>query len=394
MKLLNIFFSLLIMIPLSIINTGSAKADLPSNAETIFDWAEDAYPQFFPPQSTSTLFIDPWYYRYYPATDVYTGVNTTNEVWVLGDVFGGLVYINTVDAILSTIPSTSTGSHRIKRMIYDLENNGTTDGIREFIYNDQGYLTSENYTYVGDSDVDTDFISFFIDAPSYDSSSNISYDTSNHVVLITSISETGSSESAYEYGIDDLLDQYTEKTFDVNGELKTDLKYGVIYSDSLLVRWEMFLDGSLSQYNDLSYDNSGLGTSNLHNTVGLLEYTYNESGYISRIRNTVPTLSDLEIYSVDFEYDAEAHLISRITQGSDLNYRWDYTYSDDGLQQSWKIDLSSDGSIEAAVTIEWEEGSCEEAFYWVPLAEPNFLLNEDYPYAPGSGFIKNNECKS
>jgi hypothetical protein len=78
--------------------------ELTSNAETIFDWAEDNHPQFFPPPGASTQFFDPWLFRYYPSTDIYAGVNTSGEVWVLGDVFGGLVYISTVEELLATIP--------------------------------------------------------------------------------------------------------------------------------------------------------------------------------------------------------------------------------------------------------------------------------------------------
>jgi hypothetical protein len=82
----------------------SLPIELTSNAETILNWAEDNYPQFFPPPGAITQFFDPWLFRYYPSTDIYAGVNTNSEVWVLGDVFGGLVYISTVEELLATIP--------------------------------------------------------------------------------------------------------------------------------------------------------------------------------------------------------------------------------------------------------------------------------------------------
>ena len=79
------------------------EAVLVPSANTIFDWAENNYPQYFPPPGASTQFFDPWLYRYYPTTNIYVGVNTSSEVWVQGDVFGGLIYINTVEELLAII---------------------------------------------------------------------------------------------------------------------------------------------------------------------------------------------------------------------------------------------------------------------------------------------------
>lgn len=84
---------------------GSIKTTecLSSDVETIFNWAEDNFPRFFPPPGALTQCFEPWLYRYYPSTDIYVGVNISCEVWVLGDVFGGLVYISTVQELLDTI---------------------------------------------------------------------------------------------------------------------------------------------------------------------------------------------------------------------------------------------------------------------------------------------------
>jgi hypothetical protein len=80
------------------------QESLPSHdVETIFNWAEDNFPRFFPPPGALTQSFEPWLYRYYPSTDIYVGVNISCEVWVLGDVFGGLVYISTVQELLDTI---------------------------------------------------------------------------------------------------------------------------------------------------------------------------------------------------------------------------------------------------------------------------------------------------
>lgn len=97
---------MLAALSISVTGITASAADLSSDSETIFDWAEQTFPQFFPPPGSQTLFLDPWLYRYYPSTDIYTGVNTSREVWVAGDVFGGLVYIGTVDELIATITPT------------------------------------------------------------------------------------------------------------------------------------------------------------------------------------------------------------------------------------------------------------------------------------------------
>lgn len=78
------------------------------DANKIFDWAEKTYPELFAPAGVENKTLDPWFYRYYPITDTYAGVNTSNEVWVLGNIFGGLLYIDTVDNLLKEIDSPTT----------------------------------------------------------------------------------------------------------------------------------------------------------------------------------------------------------------------------------------------------------------------------------------------
>ncbi|MCE7914386.1 MAG: hypothetical protein DYH15_06785 [Nitrosomonas sp. PRO4] len=65
-----------------------ALADTSNDAETLFNWAETNFPQFFPTHQ-GTQSIDPWLYRFYPDKQIYIGVNKTdNNVYVLGGSFG------------------------------------------------------------------------------------------------------------------------------------------------------------------------------------------------------------------------------------------------------------------------------------------------------------------
>lgn len=65
-----------------------ALADIVGDTEKILNWAEKAFPEFFPSHQITQTF-DIWRYRYYPETGIYTGVNTLDETgYVMGGVFG------------------------------------------------------------------------------------------------------------------------------------------------------------------------------------------------------------------------------------------------------------------------------------------------------------------
>lgn len=79
-----------------------ALTDPSKEAETIFNWAEQAYPNHFPSHE-ATQAADPWLYRHYQGTDTYVGVNKQdNSVYVLGGTFGAdAKLIDTVPNVLS-----------------------------------------------------------------------------------------------------------------------------------------------------------------------------------------------------------------------------------------------------------------------------------------------------
>ena len=91
-----------LVIYLFILSINIACANLDSDAEIIFNWAESIYPEIFTP-TTATQTIDEWRYRYYSDTDTYAGVNNAGDVAVVGDVFGGFVTVGVVNDFLAII---------------------------------------------------------------------------------------------------------------------------------------------------------------------------------------------------------------------------------------------------------------------------------------------------
>jgi streptogramin lyase len=65
-----------------------AAAARTPDASSFLNWAESAYPAYFPPaQSNKT--VDVWTYRYYPQTDIYLGTNTGGDILGLVGKGGG-----------------------------------------------------------------------------------------------------------------------------------------------------------------------------------------------------------------------------------------------------------------------------------------------------------------
>lgn len=93
--------------------------------ETIFNWAESEYSQYFSPSGQTTLSLDPWSYRYYPDTGTYLGINSSDEVYVLGGPFGQApLPVGVVDDFIALINSHNGGDESDN----DDGNNGGDNG--------------------------------------------------------------------------------------------------------------------------------------------------------------------------------------------------------------------------------------------------------------------------
>lgn len=77
--------SLCIVALFSSINLASATTTT-AEIETVLNWAENSFPEFFPDHQPTQI-SDPWVYRFYPSTGIYTGVSD-NQVFVFGGPWG------------------------------------------------------------------------------------------------------------------------------------------------------------------------------------------------------------------------------------------------------------------------------------------------------------------
>jgi len=56
-----------------------------SDADCLFNWAENSFPQFFAPAGTASATYPPYYFRYYTGTaNALATSSADNHAWVLG----------------------------------------------------------------------------------------------------------------------------------------------------------------------------------------------------------------------------------------------------------------------------------------------------------------------
>lgn len=72
-----------------------------STANNIFNEGEKRYPELFSPIGSETKIYNEWFYRYYEDTNIFIGINTNNEVYLLAD--GYFSYIGTVHDVSSLL---------------------------------------------------------------------------------------------------------------------------------------------------------------------------------------------------------------------------------------------------------------------------------------------------
>ncbi|WP_293006087.1 hypothetical protein [Nitrosomonas sp.] len=110
-----------------------AFADTASNTETLLNWAESNYPQYFPTHET-TQSITPWLFRFYPNSNVYAGVNTNeNGVYVFGGPWGNVnpTYIDSLSNLLLTA------------------NNGKLTNVKSMVLGSQAFVIKTDGTVWG-----------------------------------------------------------------------------------------------------------------------------------------------------------------------------------------------------------------------------------------------------
>lgn len=320
---------------------------------------------------------------------------------------------------------------RISAMNYDFDNNGTAEGRAEITYDDDGFVTSINYTYTDDGTIDTDFRGIFsLDFGDENKTKNYEYDCRGRITSIVEMTATARYDSYYTWNNDDQVTNLRYEYYDAMGALTNTVRFDLTYNAGELTDWseEFEVPGSAPvalAEGDITYD----ATTNLPE---LLSRTQSLGGLVTedssltflssgQIQTITTTRSDDAAYEsgVRFSYAWAGHpgiaagtvregdRFSRIAEPNDPadNYTWGYSYSnsrtidsnmtaDTPLLATQYIDMDPTTQVvfDAAITFEWEEGNCRRNFIWAPRAEPNFIASSNEPYVPGTGYARIDYC--
>jgi len=82
-----------------------SQADNLSNSNRLFDWVETNFSEYFSPAGAETFEINGFLARYYSDTDLYIGT-LGNDVYVYGNIFGGLLYVGQISDFVQTTENT------------------------------------------------------------------------------------------------------------------------------------------------------------------------------------------------------------------------------------------------------------------------------------------------
>ena len=94
--------SILLLVMTATLFSPLIHADRNTDINKLFNLAENAYPQHFSPSPAETQTLDQWAYRYYAGSDTYAGVNTEDQVYVVGGNFGiEPIHVGQLDALLN-----------------------------------------------------------------------------------------------------------------------------------------------------------------------------------------------------------------------------------------------------------------------------------------------------
>lgn len=301
------------------------------------------------------------------------------------------------------------GVQRIRLMHYDFDNNGTPEGRAEASYDSDGFLMSIDYRYRDDGMPDTDFRTFSLGFGAEDRTEDYDYDDEGRIISLAQTTSSSRINNIYTWNDENLITDYTIEIYDSSGGLQNTVRFDLTYESGRLARWneEFELTGSgatpLAE-GEITYDAmTGLPSMLSRETSGGstedTALTFNAGGQIDSIITTSPDIPGFES-SVQFSYADQGNanadagdILERRALPDDPadNYSWVFTY-DGGLLREHLIDMGSDGTHEAVIVSEWEDGTCRQSFIWGPRAEPDFIAEGNEPYIPGTGYARLDYC--
>jgi hypothetical protein len=289
---------------------------------------------------------------------------------------------------------------RVARMRYDYDNNGTFEGLSEFLYDTSGRLTQERYTYIDDGDDDLHIagtLQSYLGREDLDNTTTYTYDADGRVETWVIRDNLNSTSTSYTYDAGDLITRADEVNQNSAGAVLFSAYHELEYSGEQLIKHTQFnsSDSSLLNTYNIDYDSDGYVitnqmTSNLSTHESILSYTYLSSGLTERIDEIAPDASSPSVIAAEYTYNADEQVTRFDLHAADFS--WERLFGDDGKVSEVRVDTSLDGSVDAVVMIEWEQGDCTPVMLWNARAFVYMKADPTSPYLPGTGYWRTGHC--
>jgi len=300
----------------------------------------------------------------------------------------------------------STTASRPARIHYDFDNNGIFEGLREFSYDSSGRVSMERYTYTDDGTTDVDLKTFtlansLVNSDAVPESTDYSYSVDGLLETEVISGPSGRETTNYTYRDDKLVSSVHSVIEDNTGAVTADISTPLTYTDTRLDSFSINIAGQSEPFlrYDFNYGNTGLLDSVIQTMLSgiqvLQNFSWRPDGKIDLITYEFLNSQEGIIQTVDYEYDSAGKLIARttISDDPDEQSRLIFSYDNNNRMTGMEVDLGSDGSVEAKLSMEWESGPCLPVMAWAAGGEPNFKADPNSLYMAGTGYIRIDDCK-
>lgn len=301
-----------------------------------------------------------------------------------------------------TDPPVSTGG-RIGSINYDLDNNGTVDATATILYEDNGFPSDFNYTYIGDGTPDTsDGIIGLRGAEEV--SLTFSGDNGFLSRTIQENKEVGSGVTTgrFEIGVqwtNNLATESRTEIFNSSGGLTNRNITTIAYNGTLVSGWnevqESFAPAAtVNATASVTYDGDNQPTDVNYTVGGAVSFDKALTWEQGRTE-TSETTTTSGTSTITYGYSADGQRLETrtITDGTTTQVHT-FVYDANNRLSEIRYDRDNDGSIDAVETPVWEEGACETVMSWSGFSgEEPLLSTASSPYLNGTGYGLLNFCE-
>ncbi len=302
-----------------------------------------------------------------------------------------------------TDPPASTGG-RIGSINYDLDNNGTVDATATILYEDNGFPSDFNYTYIGDGTPDTsDGITGLRGAEEV----SLTFSIFDDRFLARTIQEnkevgsgitTGRFEIGVQWNTNGLATESRTESYNSSGGQTNRNITTVSYNGTLVSGWnevqESFLPAStVNAIASVTYDGDNQPT-DVNYTVGGVVNIDKALTWNQGRTTTSATTTNSGTDTITYGYTADGlRLETRTIDDGTTTQVHTFVYDANSRLSEIRYDRDNDGVIDAVETPVWEDSACETAISWNGFSgEEPLLSTTSSPYLNGTGYGLINFC--